>query len=98
MILDTASMEKKCHYKHFPEKCQKDKCNDKNCTFRHPRTCKYRKKCKYHPKDVCAYDHVTIVHDDGKNIFDHKCNEDRGKLIENEMMKNKADHEKNSKL
>ena len=47
--------------------------------------------------DVCAYDHVTIVHDDGKNICDHKCNEDRVKLIENEIMKNKADHEKEFK-
>ena len=46
---------------------------------------------------MCAYDHVTIVHDDGKNICDHKCNEDRVKLIENEIMKNKADHEKEIK-
>ena len=59
----------KCHYKHFPEKCQKDKCNDKNCTFRHPRT-STGKNASIILKD----DHVTIVHDDGKSICNKKCN------------------------
>ena len=34
--------------------------SDRNCNSRHPKSCKYRKECKFFSKIVCAYKHATI--------------------------------------
>ena len=38
-------------------------CN-RNCNSRHPKPCKFKAKCKFFSKQVCAYKHVTLASDD----------------------------------
>ena len=35
----------------------KESC-DQKCRERHPRECKYRERCKFKKKDICAFSHV----------------------------------------
>ena len=37
---------------------------DRNCNSRHPKPCKFKAKCKFFSKQMCAYKHVTFASDD----------------------------------
>ena len=55
-----------CHFRHFSEICGNRVCKDKECQARHPRICKYDQNCNFLKKGICAYKHVTLVHDDDR--------------------------------
>ena len=50
----------KCRKQHYNTVCLDPNC-DKNCKSRHPRICKFKAKCKFFAKNVCAYKHVTLA-------------------------------------
>ena len=49
--------ENKCRKTHAVNVCIEKKC-DKNCNSRHPIPCKYRSKCKFLAKKICAFSHI----------------------------------------
>ena len=53
-----------CRKRHFENVCEIKDC-DKKCLNRHPKPCKYKKRCKFNAKSVCAFSHVndTLEHD-----------------------------------
>ena len=50
----------KCKFFHSKERCE-DQCERKTCRKRHPKTCKYRNKCRR--KDTCEFNHSHISSD-----------------------------------
>ena len=55
----------KCRKQHFKTVCSNPEC-DKSCKSRHPRICKFKEKCKFFAKKICAYKHVTLACDDSE--------------------------------
>ena len=84
----------KCHLKHFPTKCENSVCGNKNCSFRHPKQCKYSKRCNHNSKGVCAYDHADITPNLEKDEYspDVKLLKNRLKQLEDNINKNERDH------
>ena len=56
----------KCRKQLAKSVCRKQNC-DKNCNARHPKPCKFKTKCKFLHKNICAFSHDTFVFDDGKS-------------------------------
>jgi NurA-like 5'-3' nuclease len=52
-----------CQKRHFHTICMKTQCDNK-CEARHPRLCKFKTKCKFFKKGVCAFKHATLAVDD----------------------------------
>ena len=51
----------KCKHKHEKTECEKEACEIKTCSFRHPKACRYFKefrRCKF--GDYCCYSHDKI--------------------------------------
>ena len=57
------NLGEKCRKQHFKTFCSDPDC-DKTCKSRHPRICKFKAKCKFFAKEICAYMHVTLACDD----------------------------------
>ena len=74
----------KCRYVHYDALCNMDNCDVRNCSLRHPKTCRYFRnygRCKYSP---CSYSHDGIP---SKEAMDEKCAEieDLRKVIQNNV-------------
>ena len=52
-----------CRKQHHKSVCFIMHCN-RNCNSRHPKPCKFKAKCKFFSKQICAYKHVTLASDD----------------------------------
>ena len=81
--------KEECRKLHSSSICQNDNC-DKSCPERHPKECKFREKCKFHGKGLCAFSHETV--DNEKNNF-----EKRMKDLENVFALHKAESEERIK-
>ena len=46
-----------CRYQHYSEICPKSICKDKQCRFRHPRTCKHGDDCRFYEQNFCLFSH-----------------------------------------
>ena len=53
-----------CRKQHHKTICPNEKC-DRNCNARHPKPCKFKTKCKFNAKLICAYKHDTIANEEG---------------------------------
>ena len=49
--------EDNCRKEHAKNVCTKKNCK-KDCNSRHPIPCKYKIRCKFHAKNVCAFSHA----------------------------------------
>lgn len=62
----------KCRYFHPSEICPKHlenlKCNEKECTRRHPKICKWYQRAVGCRRNNCDFLHVTLAGDDGSKI------------------------------
>ena len=75
----------RCRFYHSQNICkiylESGRCIGKECSDRHPKTCRYwsknRSGCAR--KLDCDFLHVTLVHDDGKTIAQNKVNEEEYK-------------------
>ena len=52
-----------CRKQHFNVVCEIKDC-DKSCRGRHPKPCKNEERCRFLAKNICAYKHVILAHDD----------------------------------
>ena len=50
-----------CRYQHYSEVCSKSICTDKQCRFRHPRTCKHGDDCKFYERNYCLFSHKSNI-------------------------------------
>ena len=57
--------EGSCKWYHPEESCNLNKCFDKNCPKRHPKTCKYGEICIF--QRDCSYKHSVV--DDNEKIY-----------------------------
>ena len=64
----------KCRNQHIKTICEVINC-DQKCMNRHPRECRYRKRCKFLEKNNCEYSHSFIVSDTEKLGDTNKNNE-----------------------
>ena len=46
-----------CRYQHFKDVCSKSVCKDRECKFRHPKSCKFGENCKFFKLKCCFYSH-----------------------------------------
>ena len=46
-----------CRYKHYIKICTKNVCKDRECKFRHPKTCKFGEACAFLKRKRCFYNH-----------------------------------------
>ena len=53
-----------CRYQHYKEICSKIFCKDKECKYRHPKTCKNGGECRFHKKKSCLYNHQMLKYKD----------------------------------
>ena len=80
----------KCRKKHAINVCSTKNC-DKNCSSRHPIPCKYKKRCKFHAKQICAFSHAKSIKDDTSD----DCESDLVELKKQvESLKNENEHKK----
>ena len=54
-----------CREQHFSIVCAIPNC-DRGCKGRHPKTCKNQDRCRFFLRDICAYKHVDVAHDEGQ--------------------------------
>ena len=47
-----------CRNQHFQNVCQLPDC-DQTCPNRHPKQCKFERRCKFLAKEICAFSHVA---------------------------------------
>ena len=52
-----------CRKHHHKSVCQIKHC-DKNCNARHPKLCKFKSKCKFNARSICAFKHVTSANEE----------------------------------
>ena len=84
--------EDKCRNKHSLNICKIKNCN-KNCEERHPKQCKYKMKCKFLEKEICAFSHVILVNDDQNVTKLNKESENKIKQIEVTINNMKVENE-----
>ena len=77
--------KEECWKAHSLTICEKETC-DKKCSSRHPRECKYKERCKFQKKDICAFSHVYV--DDSEESL-----KQRFKDMEKAFETNKAESE-----
>ena len=46
-----------CRYQHYTKICTNNVCKDRECKFRHPKTCKYGEACEFLKLKCCFYNH-----------------------------------------
>ena len=52
-----------CRKHHHKSICQIKNC-DKSCNARHPKPCKYKSKCKFNARSICAFKHATSANEE----------------------------------
>ena len=52
----------KCRKTHHKSICLRNNC-DKKCNSRHPKPCKFKAKCKFLAKAICAFNHENDEQD-----------------------------------
>ena len=90
-VFGYCKFREECRKKHSSTVCQIKDC-DKSCSERHPKQCKFKTRCKFLDKGICAFSHVTLVQNDKTNeCFSN--HEHKIKDLENIVAINKTESE-----
>ena len=46
-----------CRYQHYSKVCSRSVCKEKECHFRHPKSCKFGSDCHFLRRKCCVYNH-----------------------------------------
>ena len=92
ITVDSVNSEKNVKSNIFQMFVKIKKC-DKRCLIRHPGQCKFKQRCKFLKRNICAFTHETFVIDNDNLKDASKPLYDKIEELEDLINKNKAEYE-----